>query len=401
MNRRERVLAALRHEEPDRVPVDLGAMDSTGITAIAYNRLKDHLGLSAGSTRVYDPYQQIAIVEDPVLELVGADVKPVITGPRHWKPSHLPDGSACEIPEHWNPEIQPDGSEIVRSAEGHLEACRAASGYYFEPVGYPLREVETPADVRRRRGVFESADWPAFADETFEDLERKARWLYENTDYALMGNFAAHIFAGAQMLRGFDTFLIDLVTNPALAECIMDELAGAFVRRFERYAAAVGRYVQIINVNDDMGTQTAPMISPRLYRQRVKPYQLQLFSYIKSHFDGYLFLHSDGSIYPLIPDLIEIGVDILNPLQFTAANMDLRRLKAEFGKHLSFWGGGCDTQWVLPHGTPQDVRDEVRRHIDELAPGGGFVFNQVHNIQADVPAANIVAMYEAVGEFGR
>jgi uroporphyrinogen decarboxylase len=401
MNRRERVLAALRHQEPDRVPVDLGAMDSTGITAVAYNRLKGYLGISTGSTRVFDPYQQVAIVEDPVLRRIGADVKPVITGPRRWRPSQLPDGSACEVPELWNPETQPDGSEVVRDRTGRVDACRAATGYYFEPVGCPLRDAETVADVLRSRQVFESADWPAFADEDYDDLERKARLLYENTDYALMGNFAAHIFAGAQTLRGFDTFLIDLVANPALAECIMDELAGAFVRRFERYTAAVGRYVQIINVNDDMGTQAATMISPRLYRQRIKPYQRKLFSYIKSHFDGYLFLHSDGSIYTLIPDLIEIGVDILNPVQFSAANMDLRRLKAEFGKDLTFWGGGCDTQWVLPQGSPQDVRDEVRRHIEELAPGGGFVFNQVHNIQADVPAENVVAMYEAVGEFGR
>jgi len=168
----------------------------------------------------------------------------------------------------------------------------------------------------------------------------------------------------------------------------------------ENYAKAVGPYVQIINVNDDLGTQTGPMLSPRLYRQRVKPYQQKLYEYVKSHFDGHLFLHSDGSVYSLIPDLIEIGADILNPVQFSAANMDARKLKVEFGKDLTFWGGGCDTQAVLPYGTPQQVRDEVRRHIEELAPGGGFVFNKVHNIQADVPPENVIAMYAAVAEFG-
>ena len=400
MNRRERILTALQHKEPDRVPVDLGAMDSTGIIAIAYNRLKAHLGINEGRTRVFDPYQQVVIVEDVILEWIGADVKPVIIGPRRWKPWQLPDGSPCEVPALWNPETLPDGSQVVRDASGAITARMPASGLYFEPVGYPLREAETIADVERQRAVIETMDWPGFADEDFDDLARKARYLYEHTDYALMGNFCAHIFAGAQLLRGFDTFLIDLLRNPALAECIMNELAEAFIRRFDRYVEAVGPYVQIINVNDDLGTQTAPMISPQLYRQRVKPYQRKLYKHIKSKFDGYLFLHSDGSLYRLIPDLIEIGVDILNPVQFTAANMDTRRLKAEFGRDLTFWGGGCDTQWVLPHGTLQEVRGEVKRRIEELASGGGFVFNQVHNIQADVPPANIVAMYEAVAKYG-
>ncbi len=400
MNKRERVLTALRHKEADRVPVDLGAMDSTGIMAIAYNRLKKFLKMEEGTTRVFDPYQQVAIVEDSILERVHGDVKPVMTGPRKWKPSRLPDGSPCEIPERWNPEFLADGSQVVRDADGFVIAKMPADGIYFEPVGYPLRDVQTVAEVEKRRSVFESVDWPDFADEDFGDLGRKARELHEKTDYALMGNFCAHIFAGAQLLRGYDTFLLDLLVNPALAECVMNELAEAYIRRFDRYIEAVGPYVQIINVNDDLGTQNAPMISPALYRKMVKPYQGKLYRYIKSRFQGFLFLHSDGSIYALIPDLIAIGVDILNPVQLSAAHMDPRKLKAEFGRDITFWGAGCDTQRVLPYGTPREVRDEVRRRIEELAPGGGFVFNQVHNIQADVPPENIMAMYEAAAKYG-
>jgi uroporphyrinogen decarboxylase len=400
MDHRERILTALRHKEPDRVPVDLGAMDSTGIMAVAYNRLKANLGLAPGHTRMYDPYQQVTEVEDPVLEWVGADVKPVYTGSREWRPSRLPDGSPCEVPLLWRPETRADGSHVIRGSAGEITAIMPSGGLYFEPVSYSLRDAVTIADVERRQDLFETADWPFFADETFADLGNKARALHENTHYALMGNFAVHVFAGAQMLRGFDTFLMDLLLDPPLAECIMDHLVEVYIRRFDRYVEAVGPYVQIISVNDDMGTQAGPMVSPSLYRRRIKPYQGRLYRYIKSHFDGYLFLHSDGDISQLIPDLIENGVDIISPVQFTAANMDLGKLKAEFGRDITFWGGGCDTQQVLPYGTPQEVRDEVKRRIDTLAPGGGFVFNQVHNIQADVPPENVAAMYEAVAMFG-
>jgi uroporphyrinogen decarboxylase len=400
MNRRERILLTLQHKQPDRVPIDLGAMDSTGIAAIAYNRLKKYLKMEGGTIRIHDPYSQIAWVEDSILERVRADVKPVFIGPRQWKPSQLPDGSPSQIPKNWNPETLPDGSQVVRDPNGLVVAQMPANGFYFEPVAYPLRDVQTVSEVEKRRSLFESADWPDFADEDYSDLARKARELYEKTDYALMGNFCAHIFAGAQLLRGYDTFLMDLLTNPALAECIMNELAEAYIRRFDHYVKAIGPYVQIINVNDDLGTQNAPMVSPALFRKMVKPYQGKLYRYIKSHFSGYLFLHSDGSIYPLIPDLIEIGVDILNPIQLSAAQMDPKKLKAEFGRDITFWGGGCDTQRVLPYGTPQEVREEVKRRIGELAPGGGYVFNQIHNIQADVPPENIMAMYEAAAKYG-
>jgi uroporphyrinogen decarboxylase len=239
MNRRERVLTSLRHKEPDRVPIDLGAMDSTGITAVAYNRLKSYLNIHSGCTRVFDPYQQVVLVEEMVLERIHGDVKPVYIGPRQWKSSQLPDDSECQVPALWNPERLPDGSQVVRDQTGKVTARMPAGGLYFEPIGYPLQHVETIADIERLRPVIETSDWPDFADEDYADLARRARDLHENTDYALMGNFCAHVFAGAQMLRGFDTFMIDLLTNPALAECLMNELAEAYIRRFEHYVSII------------------------------------------------------------------------------------------------------------------------------------------------------------------
>lgn len=184
--------------------------------------------------------------------------------------------------------------------------------------------------------------------------------------------------------------------NKNLAECIMDNLSNTYIERFNRYFPAIGRHVDIINVNDDLGMQDSTMVSPGIYREMVKPYQAKIYRHIKKLSGKYLFLHSDGSIYDIIPDLIEIGVDILNPVQFSCRNMELPRLKKEFGKDLTFWGGGCDTQKVLPFATPEEVKKHVRECVSILKPGGGFVFNQLHNIQSDVPPENIMAMYEAV-----
>lgn len=179
----------------------------------------------------------------------------------------------------------------------------------------------------------------------------------------------------------------------------MENLTNIFIKRFDKYNQAVGEYVQIVNVNDDLGMQDGPQISPELYRRIVKPYQNRLYQYIKKISKVYLFLHTDGSVYDFIPDFIEIGVDILNPVQFNCKNMELKRLKREFGKNIVFWGGGCDTQKILPYGSPDEVKKHVKECMGELAPGGGFVFNQLHNIQADVPPENVMAMYEAVKEW--
>lgn len=399
---RERVLQAIKHKEPDRVPIDLGGMDSTGITALAYCRLKDYLGIQEGTPEVIDPYQQVVKIEESIREWVRADVVPVPLEPRQWRKDMLSDGrSVVYYPKLWRTETQADGSELAYDLEGQPIARRAAASAHFDPITSPLADAETATDVEKAWKCIESFDWPFFCDSGWDELAAKARRLHEETPYALMGNFCAHVFAGGQSLRGFEQFLIDLVINPTLAEAIMEALVEAYMRRFERYAEAIGPYVQVINVNDDLGTQDAPQISPKTYREKIKPYHTKLYRFMKERCDAAIFLHSDGAIAPLIPDLIEAGVDILNPIQVSARGMDPQTLKREYGRDLCFWGAGCDTQYVLPFGTPDEVREEVRRRLDELMPDGGFVFTTVHNIQPDVPPENILAMYETVWEFGK
>lgn len=396
---RERVLTALAHKEPDRVPIDLGGMDSTTIMGAAYTRLKKHLGMKGGHTRLYT-FELISLVEEPVRKWARADVVPILLLPHRWRRWTLSDRSECEIPERWNPEQQSDGSWVIRGSAGDIVARMPSGGYFFDPVNPPLSGCETVADLDKHADTIASADWPFWVDDTFEDLRERGRRLREETDAAIMGNFSVHILASGQGLRGYDIFLMDLLLNPKLAEAIMDRLADTFIARFDHYIDAVGPYVDIINVNDDLGGQDRLLMSPKTYRKLVKPYQRKIYEYIHSKTDARLFLHSDGAIRDIIPDLIEIGVNILNPIQHTAVGMDSAELKREFGRDLVFWGGGVDTQSTLPYGTPAEVRAEVRKQLDILMPGGGYVFNTMHNILHEVPAENIVAMYETVWEYG-
>jgi uroporphyrinogen decarboxylase len=402
MNRRERVLCALNHQEPDRVPVDLGGTNVSGISAIAYKNLKSYLGLNGREIRVFDTYQQLADVEEEILRTVRSDVRSVMIQAKEFKPGKLTDGSPCEIPVKWNPECRDDGAQIVLNRRGDIIAIRPPEMQFFQPIYHPLRECESVDDLDRHTENIINSDMPEHSDMTFEEMGEVAREIREQTDYLLVGgDFGAHILAASQSLRGWDVFLLDLLERPVFAETLMDRLANAHCERFDRYWNCLGQHLDVVAAHDDLGTQMAPILSPELYRKMIKPYHKKVYSYIKKKSGAFVFLHSDGSIYQLIPDLIEAGVDILNPVQVTAAGMDTKKLKKEFGDILVFWGGGCDTQRILPRGTRGEVRDEVKRRIDDLAPGGGFVFSQVHNILPEVPPENIMAMYEAVWEFGK
>ena len=401
MNSRERVLEALNHREPDRVPIDLGGTDNSGITAIAYNRLKAYLGMEWGKTQVFDMMQQLAKVEEPIRRFARSDVVAILLEPKEWKTSRLPDGSLCEIPAKWNAVKKEDGSMVVYDEGGHEAFKLPKGGYYYEPVYAPMKDVKSASEVDEYAEEIESYDWPFFADEDFEDLKRKAKRLFEETEYALVGCFFGHIYAAGQQLRGFSNFMVDLMSRPEIAEAIMERLVEAYKERFMKYVEAVGDYIQIVLVNDDLGMQEGPQISPVLYRKRIKPYHKELYRFIKENSEAYLLLHSCGSVRAFIPDLIEIGVDALNPVQVSAAGMDTAELKKEFGDKIVFWGGGCDTQKILPFGTSREIDEEVKKRISDLAPNGGFIFTQVHNIQPDVPPENIVSMYSAVDRHGR
>jgi len=399
-------MEAIEHKEPDRVPIDLGGMLSTGITAIAYNRLKRYLGIKGGATRIIDPVQFLAKPEKEILDFAWADVLPILREPKKWKLWTLADGSTCEVPYDFNPERMPDGSYIIRDGVAWIPPGAVIrmppKGYYFDIIKHPLSDASNVEDLKKYdwdRLLVKNYVSPYW--ETLDEMAERCKKLYHETDYALMLNFGGNIFETSWYLRGFAEFLIDLRRRPRMAEFIMDKLLEIFKHNFREIIRRVKGYIQIVQVGDDLGQQNGPIMSLKLYREYIKPRHAELYEFIKKESGGAkIFLHTCGSIYVFIEDLIEIGVDILNPIQVSAKDMDTKRLKKEFGDEVTFWGGGCDTQKILPFGTPEDVRKEVKKRIEDLAPGGGFVFCQVHNIQPEVPPENIAAMYEAVHEYG-
>ncbi len=389
MNSRERVLATIRHETPDRMPVDLGGMRSTGIMALAYARLKKYLGISEGDIYVFDIMQQLALVEEPILEQFGCDVVILDQGALGpWQDYTLPDGTPAKIPADF--ESEPNGKGGLYWIQDGIRASHMpASSFYFDTIYHPLAEAESIADLDRY-------EWPTMEDDALEWLQQEARRLYEETDYAILGSFGGAFLEAGQGLRGWGQFMMDLALNRAFAEAILDRVLQNLLVNVERYLDAVGDYIQIIQVGGDLGTQGGPQIRPEWYCEIIQPRQKAYWSRIHALSDCALFLHSCGGIYELIPGIIDAGCDILNPVQTTARGMDPVRLKQEFGDRLTFWGGGCDTQHVLPFASPQEVYEHVSQQVEIFKPGGGFVFTQIHNIQAGTPPENILAMVQAV-----
>jgi len=397
MTSRQRVLTALHHEPTDRIPIDLGGMASTGIMAIAYARLKEYLGISTGRVRVFDIGQQLAEVEPEVLARFGVDVISLENSlgedqPGRWKPWRLPDGSPCEIPVELDlrPDAERGGWQIW---EGDIPTQRMAAGsLYFSQIYHPLADAVTSADL-------DAYPIPVISEARLRSLERRAKTLSENTEFAIMANFGGSLLEAGQSLRGWDLFMMDLASWGEFVEDLIGRIVEVQLANLALFLQAVGDHVQIIQFGDDLGAQDRPQMSPRMYRQYFKPGHTRLYQYVHEHSDCAVFLHSCGSIYPLIPDLIEAGVDILNPVQTSAAGMDPQRLKDAFGDRLTFWGGGADTQAVLPKATPEAMAAHVTYRLRIFAPGGGYVFNPIHNIQANIPPENIAAMFDAAQAF--
>jgi uroporphyrinogen decarboxylase len=394
MTSRERVIRTLKRKEPDKIPLDLGGTESSGFTGIAYNKLKNHLGRNEGKTQIFDVYQQISKIEGPIRQSFKVDTIPLLIEPLNWKSFKLPDGSPCEIPEKWNPRKN-NGGWIVTDSQNKITARMPEGGFYFEPVFAPLADVEHPSQLDKHTAVIESFDWPDFADEPLDSITLRSKSLFENTEYAIIANLQLHLLAAGQILRGFDNFMMDLVINKKLAHALLERLVEAYIKRCDLILDRVGKYVQVVLVNDDLGTQQGPMMSMDCYKEMIWPYQKKLFGYIKKKSEVFLLFHSCGSVSSYIPFFIEAGVDALNPVQVSAAEMETSLLKKEYGKDITFWGGGCDTQHILNKGSAVEIQDEVKRRIQDLGPGGGFVFTQVHNIQPDVPPISVVTMIES------
>jgi len=411
MNSRERVLAAIRHKEPDRVPVDFGAMRSTGITALAHVRLKRHLGL-AGPVQVYDLVQQLAQPEDEILDRFGIDAvdlgRAFLTDPADWRPWTLPDGAPCLVPAYFNPERQENGDWVARDADGDIVARMYHGAFYFNQEIHPLEDVPPDKWADSLPAAMAKVSWAALPsppyhipldDAGLARIAETAKAFHNQTDRAIMVAFGGNLLEWGQFLRGFGNLLFDLMAEPAALERLLDRLVELHLENLRKILDAFGDAVDLIQFGDDLGTGAALQMSPEMYRRFFKPRQKKLFGYVRERGGPHVFLHSCGSIREIIGDLIDAGVEVLNPVQTSAHGMDPAELKREFGRDVTFWGGGCDTAHVLPRGTVQDVRRCVLERLEIFSKGGGYVFNQVHNVTPEVPPENVVAMFEAVREF--
>lgn len=387
-------MRALAHQEPDRVPIDCGGMRSSGIAAIAYGRLKDYLALREGAVYVFDVRQQLAVIEPPVRERFGADVLSLdLDQLGDWQPYTLPDGRQALMPASYQFEAGQDGS-LYWLDRGKRIAKLPNGGYYFDLIDFPLAGATSLSDL-------EEYNWGGHSDEQLAILRSQAVQLSEQTDKAIMGRFSGSVYERGQKLRGFERFMLDLAEGGPFVEAFLEKLTEAHLRDLERYLAAVGEHIHLIQMSDDLGTQRAPQISPAMYRRWIKPYHSRIYGFVRQRYPHvYVFLHCCGAIYPLLPDLIEAGVQVLNPVQTAAAGMDPARLKRAYGAQLTFWGGGAETQTTVPNGTPEEISAQVQERLRIFAPGGGFVFAPVHNLQADVPPRNIVAVFDAARRYG-
>jgi len=400
MTPRESVLAALNHVEPDRVPIDLSGHRSSGIAAMAYPRLRRCLGLEPRPVRVYDVVQQLAIVDDDVLDRFGVDCIEMGRGfaltDDDWKPWRLPDGTDCLIPAWTRMERRSD-RWVILSGSGAVIAHMPDGTLYFEQTYFPFAESGLS---KCYADAFGACMWTAVAAPPGpvdpQTLSEGARRFRKSTDRAIIGLFGGNLFETGQFFYRADNFFMLLASDPARAHRFLDRLVEIHLANLEKFLGAVGPSIDIILFGDDLGMQTGPMLSPRMYCEFFKPRHQILWNRAKELADVKVMLHCCGGVRELLAHLIEAGLDAINPVQISCAGMNVAELKAEFGRDLTFWGGGCDTQEILTGAQPQEVAQHVRNQVRTLSPGGGFVFQQVHNILANVPAENIVAMFDAV-----
>jgi len=402
---RERVLAALNHREPDRVPIDCSGHRSSGIAALTYGKLREHLGLKARPIRVYDPLQQLAILDEDVLGRFGIDTIELGRGfaqdDSAWANWVLPDGTPCQMPAWALPERRAN-EWVLLSESGRVLGRMPDGALYFEQTYFPFMDEAGP---RTNLEAMQESMWTAIASppgptvggaEGLAKLAQGARRLRDQTDRAIIGLFGGNLLEMGQFFYRNDNFLMLLAGEPRRAHDFLDRLVEIHLANLERFLGAVGKCIDVIAFGDDLGMQTGPQISPAMYREFFKQRHGQMWQRAKELANVKVMLHSCGGIRELLPDLIEAGLDAVNPVQITCRGMETAELKREFGRDMVFWGGGCDTRDVLSNATPEEVRRHVRKQVSTLCPGGGFVFQQVHNVLAGVPPANIKAMFEAV-----
>jgi uroporphyrinogen decarboxylase len=379
----ERVKLALEHKEADKIPFDLGAAAVTGININALRKLKQYLGLP-GDVKLKDKITQIGQVEEDVMSALKIDVKGVLPEPPV------------------NPILQKNlgiygGYDHIIDEWGMGWRMPLANGHYYDLYHSPLASAETIADIERY-------PWPDALDPArYVNLKNTAdNIVYLEKRACFLERMSSGMWEHAMWMRGYEQFFMDMIANPGIVHAIMTRILEVKMQYWERALNAVGENVLIISTADDLGAQNSLLVSLDLYKELIWPYHKKLFEFIKKTAKSkvYIFYHNDGAVMETFPLLIEAGVDIMNPFQVNCSGMDTGKFKKEFGNDLTIWGGSCDNQSVMPYGTPQQVRDETKRRIDDLAPGGGFIFAPIHVIQEGVPPENIMAWWETLQEYG-
>ncbi len=376
--------------------------------AIAYAKLRRYLGLPSHPPRVYDVIQQLAIVEEDVLDRFGVDTIELGRGfcaeDKWWKEWRLPDGTDCLVPS-WT-DLRKKGDDwFIHAPSGRPTGVQKNGSLYFEQVWHPFVDG-IPNDLSNLREIMQECMWahpsppgPSAPDPAM--LKRGAQEFRVHTDRAIVALFGGNLLEWMQFFCRNDQCFVFLGSEPEASHRLLDALVEIHLSNLDCFLGAVGKHVDIIGFGDDLGMQKGPQISPKMYREFFKPRHAAMWKRAKQLAPVKVMLHCCGGIRPLLDDLIEAGLDAINPVQTTCEGMDPATLKRDFGKRLCFWGGGCDTRSVLPRGTPEEVRHHVLEQLQIMTPGGGFVFQQVHNIMADIPPANVVAMFDAVAEFNR
>ncbi len=382
MNSRDRLLKALNFEETDRIPYDLAATTWTGITKTAYQNYLKFKGKESEAPDWADVIQQIVVPSEEVLQDLDSDVRGVFPLTSHnWDVySKLEDrDDYFEYRDEWG-------------FTHHFPK----NGYWFSLVKSPMETIDFSEE-----NVVETYPWPdAKNKERFAGLRDKARAYRDSGKLVFTKGLCAGLFEMHQRVRGMENGMLDPFMYPLNSDKLVGKLADLKIEFWDALLDEIGDVVDVFGEGDDYGTQQSQLIDPEQFREHYKPHFTRVLEFIKNKKpDAKILFHSCGNVRPIIPDLIEMGVDILNPVHVTATGMEPLQLKKDFGKDVVFWGGGVDTQHILPSGTPEQVKDNVKRNIEALAPGGGFVFSTIHNIQAEVPPQNIVAMLEAMKAF--
>jgi uroporphyrinogen decarboxylase len=376
---RERVLTCLNHQEPDRVPIIIGTSNTTSMKLIAYQRLKELLGIENEPQFIYDwPELGTVLPDETILERLHGDARGVLDRYPQW----VYDRNKARPPH--DPFIDDWGS-------GQKEV---APGQWFPGI-HPMRDANTLTEI-------DQYPWPDMDDPSrVAHVKEEARKLAQRDQYAIMGTpWLLFPLERAFAMQGLDKFVLNLGRKPDFAVALLNKITSLCKTLMGHFLEETGDNLDIIKIGDDLGTQTSLMMSPKMYKQYLKPFHADYIAFIKERTKAKVFFHTDGDVFDLIPDFIEIGVDILNPIQTSAGKMsNLQELKTRFGKQLTFCGA-VDTHRILPMGNQQEVRDEVKRVIDIMAPGGGYMLASVHTIMEDVPPENILAMVDAVEEFG-